>query len=437
MEAAVEIIRKLREAGHVAYLAGGCVRDGLRGVKPKDYDVATDARPEEVTALFRKTEPVGAHFGVVLVKETGSAVEVATFRSDGEYRDGRHPEAVVFTNAREDALRRDFTINGMFLDPLSGEVLDYVGGQDDLAAGVIRAIGDPDQRFREDSLRLMRAVRFATVTGFHIEETTWAAIRRNAALLDRVSAERVREEFSRILCSAGRERGVELLLRSGLLERFLPEYLALEGCEQPPQWHPEGDVYRHTQMMLGMLPAHASLELTLAVLLHDIGKPPVMTVDETGRIRFNGHDRVGADMAREILGRLKYPNRVISAVSDMVLRHMRFMNVQVMRRAKLREMMALPTFDDELELHRVDCLASNGMLDNYTFMQEKRNEFAHVPLIPEPLLNGRDLIALGLEPGRELGRLLERVKEAQLDGEITTREDALALVQRQLSSGQS
>ena len=422
-EAAVELARRLAAAGHEALLAGGCVRDRLLELEPKDFDIATSARPEEVLKLFPGANEVGAHFGVVIAKFRGQHVEIATFRTDGCYKDGRRPETVTFSTPEMDAQRRDFTVNGLFERPDSGEVIDYVGGVADLRAGALRAIGDPLARFREDGLRLLRAVRFSTVLGFEIEPLTLGAIRQCAGLLEKISPERVRDEFSKILTAPRRRDGVELLVDTGLMAHIVPEFLKTIGCEQPPEWHPEGDVYTHTGIMLEMLGADAPLELCLAVLLHDIGKPSCQTFDD--RIRFNGHDAVGAEMADTILRRLRFPNDVIAAVVPMVARHMQFMNVQQMRTAKLKRFMAEPWFPEEMELHRVDCGSSNGFTDNYEFLLAKAAEFAAEPLIPPPLVTGRDLIKLGLSPGPHFKEILEAIQTEQLEGRILDREAAL------------
>lgn len=433
-EAAERVARRLTDAGHEALFAGGCVRDALMGREPEDYDIATSARPDEVLALFPGSDEVGAHFGVILVRDAGHQIEVATFRHDGPYRDGRHPESVTFTNAEEDARRRDFTINGLFEDPFTGQILDFVGGRNDLEAKVIRAIGQPAQRFEEDSLRLLRAVRFAVRTGFAIDPATWQAMREDAALLARVSPERIRDEFDRILVHPSRRRGVELLVESGLMPFVVPEFLALRGCQQPPEYHPEGDVYEHTLIMLDLLREDPSLELALAVLLHDIAKPPTFTIDEeTGRIRNNGHDRIGAEMAEEILRRLRYSNHVIEEVCAMVANHMNFMHVQQMRTAKLKRFMARPTYEDEIELHRVDCTSSHGMLDNLDYLDAKAQEFASEPLIPPPLVSGHDLIAMGLKPGPRFGEILDHVQTEQLEGRLTDRDSALAAVRERFA----
>lgn len=433
-QAAERVARRLTDAGHEALFAGGCVRDVLLGETPKDFDLATSARPEEVLGLFPGGDEVGAHFGVILVREGGHQFEIATFRTDGPYLDGRHPENVTFTTSEEDAKRRDFTINGLFENPSTGEVLDHVGGRADLNAKIIRAIGDPQARFEEDSLRLLRAVRFAVRTGFEIDPATWEAIGEHASLLQRVSPERVRGEFDKIITHPARRRGFELLVASGLMEFIVPEFLALQGCEQPPQFHPEGDVYVHTLIMLDLLRDDPSLELALAVMLHDIAKPPTLTVDESGRIRNNGHDRVGAVMAEEILRRLRYSNDTIESVCAMVGNHMNFMHVQQMRVAKLKRFMARPTYPDEIELHRVDCTSSHGMLDNIEFLDAKAEEFAAEPLIPPPLVSGNDLISLGLEPGPKFGEILEFIQTEQLEGRLSDSHAALEVVREKFLS---
>jgi poly(A) polymerase len=424
-ESALALTRRLKERGHQALFAGGCVRDRLLGHEPKDYDIATSALPSEVVEIFPGANEVGAHFGVVIAKHGGHHIEIATFRTDGSYRDGRRPENVTFSNPVEDANRRDFTINGLFEVPDTGEVIDHVGGLADLKARVIRAIGEPRARFEEDALRLLRAVRFAARMGFSIEPHTDAALREYAPLLDRISPERIRDEFSRILTCPRRRTGVEHLVDTGLSGHFLPELLDTIGCEQPPEWHPEGDVFTHTMIMLDLLQADAPLDLCLAVLLHDIAKPPCRTTDPDGRIRFNGHDAMGAEMTTTILRRLRYPNDTIDRASFMVSRHMQFMHVQQMRIAKLRRFMGAPTFPLELELHRVDCASSNGFTDNYDFLRAKQDEFANEPIIPPPLVTGRDLIEMGLKPGPLFKSILEAIQTEQLEGRLTDRDSAI------------
>ena len=425
-EEATKVISKLQQSGYLAYFAGGCVRDLLRDQVPTDYDIATNALPEQVTSLFSKTRSVGAHFGVIIVISGEFAFEVATFRNDGSYGDGRRPESVEFTSPEEDVLRRDFTINGIFYDPIEGSTIDYVNGQDDIESGTVRAIGNPESRFREDHLRLLRAVRFAARFDYQIEENTWAAICSHAEEIKNISEERIRDELSKILTDPNRVRGFDLLVESGLMKAMIPEILDLKGCEQPPQFHPEGDVFVHTRLMLTLLKDDPSLSLVLSVLLHDIGKPSTYSYDEESeRIRFNGHDRIGAEMASDILKRLKFPNKVIEAVTEMVANHMTFKDVQKMREAKLKRFMARPTFEDETELHRVDCLGSWGGLDNYDFLNQKRTEFDNEPIIPPPLLTGNDLIEIGWEPGPRLGEVLTKVQDMQLEKNLNSKEEAL------------
>ncbi len=428
-----EIARRLTDAGHVAYFAGGCVRDALLDKEPKDYDIATSATPDEVVALFPKADPIGAHFGVILVREKGLPFEIATFRHDGSYHDGRHPDSVTFSTPEEDAKRRDFTVNGLFQDPETGNIIDFVNGQADLKNHILRAIGVPKERFQEDALRLMRAVRFATTLGFEIEQKTWSAVCDNTSLLEKISMERIRDEFSHILLSPNRAQGLDLLTKSGLMRLIVPEVYDLIGCEQPPQWHPEGDVYTHTRIMLDMLGDEPSLELVLGALLHDIGKPPTYTYDkENERIRFNGHDRVGATMAEEILRKLKYSNKTVESACAMVANHMNFMNVQQMRTAKVKRFMSRPTFEDEMELHRVDCASSNGFTENYDFLRNKQEEFAAEPLIPKPLITGKDLINLGMKPGPEFKDILTAIQTEQLEGKISSRDEAMEYVKNRM-----
>lgn len=429
--AAAEVVRRLQQAGYTAYFAGGCVRDVLLGNVPHDYDIATSASPAEVQNIFPKTLAVGAHFGVILVMEQGHAFEVATFRSDHEYLDGRRPQAVTFSTPEEDAVRRDFTINGMFYDPIAERVIDFVGGEADIHAKILRAIGDPVARFREDKLRLLRAVRFAARFDFQIEPMTWEALCAHVADIHAVSAERIREELVKIFAHPHRVRGFDLLDQSGLLREVLPEVEALKGCKQPPQFHPEGDVFVHTRIMLKLLPPETPVRIVLAVLFHDIGKPPTFRYHaHEDRIRFNGHDRVGAVMTERVMERLRFSRSETEHIVEAVRQHMVFKDVQNMRTAKLKRFMAREGFNEELELHRVDCLSSHGALDNYEFLKVKAEEFANEPLIPPPLITGRDLIALGWKPGPHFGPVLEAVQTAQLEGTLTTSEDALAWVKQ-------
>jgi tRNA nucleotidyltransferase/poly(A) polymerase len=433
--AARKIAACLRGEGHIAYFAGGCVRDIVRGVTPKDFDIATDARPEVVQKLFSRTYAVGAHFGVILVIENGFQFEVATFRSDDAYVDGRHPSAVHFSSPEEDARRRDFTINGMFYDPVAEEVIDLIGGRTDIAAKLVRAIGEPAERFGEDRLRMLRAVRFAAVLDYKIDKHTWDALVTNAASINEISAERIREELVRIFLSPNRALGWDLLDASGLMRAILPEIEAMKGCKQPEQFHPEGDVFEHTRLMLQFLRENVSVPLVFSVLFHDVAKPRTATVDETGRIRFSGHDRLGAEMTEEIMRRLRFSGAEIEDTVEMVRQHMVFKDVPKMRVAKLKRFMARPTFGDELELHRVDCVGSHRMLDNYEFLLRKREEFANEPIIPPPLVRGDDLIALGLKPGPKFSEILEAVETRQLEGSLSTREEALEWVKREYAPG--
>jgi tRNA nucleotidyltransferase/poly(A) polymerase len=426
---AVSIVRKLQEGGFVAYFAGGSIRDALRGTAAKDIDIATSAKPDQVQRLFRRTVPVGVQFGVVRVLEGDFEFEVATFRSDGIYLDGRHPAEIEYSTPENDAVRRDFTVNGIFYDPVEDKVIDFVGGREDLGRKLIRAIGQPSKRFAEDRLRMLRAVRLASTLAFEIESDTWAAIRAEANKILAVSPERIRDELLKILVDAHRLRGFDLLDKSGLLGVILPEVEALKGCEQPEQFHPEGDVFLHTRMMLGLLASGATGPQALSVLLHDIGKPPTRSFDPVDqRIRFNGHDRVGAEMTEQVMMRLRFSRHDIDLVVEAVRNHMIFKDVQRMRPAKLRRFMARPNFGVELELHRVDCAGSHGDLENYQFLVNKELELAQEPLIPPPLIRGGDLIALGLKPGPRFGQLLEAIQTAQLEGEVATREAALELL---------
>jgi tRNA nucleotidyltransferase/poly(A) polymerase len=422
------VVARLREDGAQAWLVGGCVRDLLLGRVPKDFDVATSATPDRIQRLFPDAKPVGAHFGVMLLERAGAQVEIATFRSDQSYSDGRRPDAVRFeTRPEQDVFRRDFTINALLLDPFSGEVLDFTGGRKDLEARLIRVIGDPELRFGEDHLRLLRAVRFAAVLGFQIEPATFAAIRRLAPLIRRVAAERVRDELTRLLTEGDARRGFELLDESGLLIEILPEVAAMKGVAQPPQYHPEGDVWTHTLLMLGLMKSNPPLTLALGVLLHDVGKPPTFRVAE--RIRFDGHDALGARMAVEILGRLRFSNQQIRRVELLVAEHLRFKDVPRMRPATLKRFIRRPHFEELLELHRLDCLASHRNLETYNLLLEMLRQTPPEALKPAPLLRGADLIQAGYTPGPLFGRILEAVEEAQLEGRLKTREQALRFVE--------
>lgn len=428
MDAAARIAARLRERGHEAWIAGGAVRDFLLGRTPHDVDVATSARPDDVVALWGDAKLVGAQFGVVLVAEAGQTVEVATFRREGEYFDGRRPSEVSFGTLEQDAHRRDFTVNGLYLDPDNGEVLDLVDGLADLDARRLRAIGDPRARFREDHLRLLRAVRLAAQLDFGIEPSTLAALEELAPLAAQVAAERTRDELLRLLVDPGAVRGLELLRDTGVLRVLLPEVAALDGVEQPPEHHPEGDVLTHTILLFDHL-AGASPELALAALLHDIGKLPTLEHGPEG-IRFPSHARVGAEMSAEVCRRLRLSNESRESVVDLVAGHMRFLDVQRMKTSTLKRFLRRSNFDDHLALHRADCLASHGRLDNWEYAREKREEFGEEALRPPRLVDGRDLMALGWEPGPPLGAELRRLDELQLEGTLTTREEALAEARR-------
>lgn len=434
---AEHICRTLRGAGHQAYLVGGCVRDILLGREPADYDVATDATPDRVQQLFPHSLSVGAQFGVIIVTEDPRAadspqVEVATFRSDVGYSDGRHPDRVVYAaSAAEDVKRRDFTINALLFDPETKEVLDYVGGRDDLRAGIIRAIGRPDDRFREDKLRMARAVRFAARFGYTIEAATFAAIVKLAPEIRQVSAERLRDELTKLLIEGAARRGFELLDESRLLPELLPEVARMKGVEQPPQFHPEGDVWTHTLLMLAELPARCSPTLAWGVLLHDVGKPPTFTPPSgpDGRIRFDEHVEVGTRMAEDICRRLRFSNDDTAQIASLVANHLRFKDAPRMKPSTLKRFVRLDRFEEHLELHRLDCFSSHGLLDNYEFVRRFLAETPPEQVRPPRLLTGEDLKGLGFRPGPLFKTILEAVEEAQLNGKIGTREEALRLVQ--------
>src|SRR6202158_3597686 len=438
---AAAIVRTLRDRGHQAYFAGGCVRDLLLGREPADYDVATDATPQQVMQIFPQTFAVGEQFGVVLVPESSGAtgvparhaalVEVATFRADVGYSDGRHPDEVRFSkDPREDVQRRDFTINGMMLDPATKGVLDFVGGQKDLKAGIIRAIGDPERRFAEDKLRMLRAVRFAARFDYQIDPATLAVIQHLAPQIHQVSCERVREELTKMLTEGRARPAFQLLDSSGLLPAVLPEIPAMKAGEQPPQFHPKGDVFVHTLLLLEKLPASGSKTLAWGALLHDVGKPPTFRV-EPDRIRFDGHVEVGVKMAAEILRRLRFSNHETDQILALVDNHMRFGAVQRMKQSTLKKFLRLPAFEEHLELHRIDCLSSHGQLDAYEYTQEQLRSLPPEAIRPAPLITGRDLIEAGYEPGPRFKQVLTAVEDAQLEGRLTSREAAMEYVRRE------
>jgi len=432
-ELALQVSRRLRERGFQALFVGGCVRDLVLGREPADFDVATDATPDQVLALFPNSLAVGAQFGVVVVVDGEHRVEVATFRSDVGYSDGRHPDRVAYArNAQEDVQRRDFTINGLLMNPESGEILDYVGGRADLKTGLIRAIGEPSRRFAEDKLRMMRAVRFAARFGYAIEAGTLAAIRHHAAEVPRISAERLREELTKLLTEGAARRGFELLDETGLLEQVLPEVSRMKGVEQPPEFHPEGDVWIHTRMMVEMLPPGCSPTLAWGALLHDVGKPATFVPESiTGsRIRFDGHVEVGARMAEEICRRLRFSNEDTDQVVALVSNHLRFKDVPQMRPATLKRFVRLPRFAEHLELHRLDCLSSHRNLGTYDFVRRFLEETPEEQVRPARLITGDDLLELGLTPGPRFAEILKAVEDAQLDSQLTSKGEAVEWVRR-------
>lgn len=440
-EHATNIVRELRQRGFQAYFAGGCVRDTLLGLTPADYDVATDATPAEVMRVFPNTYAVGAQFGVVLVpapedvpqplepSEHPNYVEVATFRNDGAYSDGRHPDQVRYSkDPQEDVQRRDFTINGLLMDPLDGgRVLDFVGGREDLVAHIVRAIGNAEQRFQEDKLRMLRAVRFAARFQYEIEPGTFAAIRRLAPLIHQVSRERVRDELTKMLIEGHARSAFELLDATGLLGQVLPEIARMKGVEQPPQFHPEGDVWIHTLLLLEKLPPKCPRTLAWGALLHDVGKPPTFRV-APDRIRFDGHVEVGVKMAEEICHRLHFSNDETKQIAALVANHMRFGDVTKMKESTLKRFMRLPKFDEHLELHRMDCLSSHANLGMYNFVRERLENTQPEEIRPPALVNGRDLMELGYKAGPEFREILSAVEDAQLEGSLHSKEEALSFV---------
>ncbi len=458
---AISIVQTLRQRGHQAFLVGGCVRDLLLGREPADYDVTTDATPDEVMQIFPETYAVGAQFGVVLVpspkddqKNSGSnfpqdplsqqiekpvpsftdhsqpyVIEVATFRSDIGYTDGRHPDQVRFSrDPREDVARRDFTINGLLLDPLKNEVLDFVGGQKDLAAGIIRCIGDAAVRFEEDKLRMLRAIRFAARFEYVIHPDTFQAIQRLSHKIHQVSRERVRDELSKMLVEGHARRAFLLLDESGLLAELLPEVSAMKGVEQPPQFHPEGDVFVHTLLLLQNLPRPCPITLAWGALLHDVGKPPTFRVAD--RIRFDGHVEVGVKMAEQICRRLRFSNEDTEQIVALVNHHMRFGDAQRMKESTLKKFMRLPRFEEHLQLHRLDCQSSHGDLTSYSFVREKLVSTPQETMRPKPLVTGNDLIAAGYTPGPRFKEILSAVEDSQLEGQLQNKADAMQFVKQ-------
>ena len=448
---AEQVILTLRDHGHQAYLVGGCVRDLLLGHEPADYDVTTDATPDEVMRIFPETYAVGAQFGVVLVPEPSSVpvssvlatsdldhaasaragcVEVATFRSDIGYSDGRHPDRVRFSkSAREDVERRDFTINGLLLDPVTDEVLDFVGGQEDLRAKIIRTIGDPGLRFAEDKLRMLRAVRFAARFDYAIEPQTFGVIRELAAGIDQVSRERVRDELTKMLIEGHARQAFLLLDQTGLLQQVLPEISAMKGVEQPAEFHPEGDVFLHTLLLLEELPDPCPPTLAWGALLHDVGKPSTFRV-APDRIRFDGHVDVGVKMAEEICRRLRFSNHDTAQILALIANHMRFAHTSRMKESTFKRFVRMPRFEEHLELHRLDCRASHGDLASYQFTRERIASIPPESIRPAPLVSGDDLIAAGYEPGPRFKEILSLVEDAQLEGRLPSKESAMEYVRQ-------
>jgi poly(A) polymerase len=425
IEKAKAIVSRLVEAGYPAYFVGGTVRDMLMGRTPSDIDVATGAPPEVVSELFERTVAVGKQFGVLLVVIEEETFEVATFRKEGPYEDGRHPAWVSPADARADVARRDFTLNGLLYDPIRYEVFDWVGGRKDIEKNLVRSIGEPRRRFAEDKLRLLRAVRFASTLDFEVEGETGRVLIEMAPEIRTVSGERIRDELIKMFTGPNPHRGLELLDRYELLEPILPEISRMKGIEQGERFHPEGDAFEHTVKILSYL-SKPTVTLAFAALLHDVGKPP--TLDTEGSARFPNHAKVGAEMSRAVLDRLRFDHRKRDIIVDMVENHLRFLDVRKMRPATLRRFLSRKNFDEELELHRLDCLAGSGDMSNYTFAREKLEELEHQPLPKPPLLRGKDLLDLGFTPGPRIGRILNEVEDKRLEGELKSKKEAMSWV---------
>jgi putative nucleotidyltransferase with HDIG domain len=426
-ETAKSIVERLRTSGYRAFFVGGCVRDTLMETPPKEYDIATDAKPEEIMGIFSNTVPIGASFGVVLVLEDNYKFEVATFRQDKSYSDGRHPDGVIYTSSeREDVIRRDFTINGILCDPIMEEAIDYVGGMEDIKEGTIRTIGSPYERFNEDKLRMMRAVRFGARFNYEIEGETLQAIKKLSPEISHVSAERIRDEIVKIISQKNPGLGLTLLRETGLLFHILLEIDRMQGVPQPPEFHPEGDVFVHTCLVLDKLfeitKGEPSLDLSVGALLHDVGKPDTFTVED--RIRFNGHDRVGAEMAVKICRRLRFSNKEIERIEALVREHLKFKDVFNMKESTLKRFIGMPYFEDHLTLHLADCLASHGSIEVHDFVRKKLEEFKEEEIKPKPILSGYDLIDMGYQPGPIFSEILDYLEEAQLEGNVKNREEA-------------
>lgn len=426
--AALEVIARLRRAGHRALLVGGAVRDLLLGRAMKDFDVATSALPQDVSALFERTEEVGAAFGVMLVMLHGEVVQVATFRTDGPYSDRRRPDSIRHATESEDVRRRDFTVNALFYDPETASILDYVGGLEDIDRRVLRTVGSPDERFAEDALRILRALRFGAALAFVVDADVLAACRRHRATIHDISAERIADELLRGFTSGRAHIFLDLLDSTGLLDEILPEVARLKGVEQGRHHHPEGDVYVHTRLMLSFLEEGCSPVLAYGALFHDIAKPDTFRRDEQGKISFHGHAHLGAEVAESVLRRLRYPNELIEGVVTLVQRHMTFGDLEQMRASTWKRFFAGRWIVEEIELHRLDCLGSHGGLDNYHLARQRLQELgaeAEAGALPDPLVRGEDVLALGFPPGRAVGDLLHAAYDAQLEGLVTDRESAL------------
>lgn len=427
LKGALAILKTLHDQGHEAYFAGGAVRDLLLEKSISEIDIATSASPQEIEQLFPKTIPVGKQFGVIVVVQDTNNYEVTTFRKEADYVDGRHPTQVSFTDAQHDVERRDFTVNALFFNPFTEEVIDYLKGREDLERKLIRTVGPPQSRFQEDKLRLLRALRFACQLDFEIEQETYQQVKEHASQLTQVSWERIRDEVLKILTGPDPSRGLKLMFDSGILEVILPEIAAMHGVQQPPEFHPEGDVFVHTCLMFE-LSQERSETLALEILLHDVGKPPTFTVKE--RIRFDGHADLGAKMAEEICRRLRISNQQIEEVVDVVKDHLRFIHVQEMRESTLKRFLRKTNFSDHLELHRLDSLASHGKLSSYHFCQEKLEELSQEAMRPKPLINGHDLIRLGLKPGPIFSEIMSAVEDFQLEGKLSSKEETLDWVRK-------
>jgi len=425
-QGAVNICNQLHEAGFEAVLAGGCVRDILLGRVPKDYDIATSAVPKEVQRVFPDSEAIGAAFGVILVKIPQGAYEIATFRKDGDYMDGRHPETVTFTSIEEDAHRRDFTVNALFFDPKTNDVIDYVGGLKDLDLRILRCVGNPDERFREDYLRLLRAIRFSSQLDFKVAKETMDSICLNGNLIAKVSPERIRTEMERLLCNDRRETGLSLLHTSGLLAEIFPELSAMVGCEQPPEFHPEGDVWVHTLLVMKQLES-PSFPLAMGTLLHDVGKPPTQTFED--RIRFNQHEKVGAEIANAICRRLRCSNEDTEHITWLVNQHMRVAHIPEMRDSKRKRLVREEGFSDLMELFRADCLGSIGTLTNYDWIMDYKESIPEEVIRPPALVTGNHLIEMGYKPGPLFKEILTAIEDAQLENEIHTYDEAVTWLQ--------